>query len=67
MYTILLHRYQFNAGEIASVIKQAAEMCAASESGCGDALLKHNHLVDAAELEMKRKAQRTAFIPNMFQ
>ena len=60
-----LHRYQFNAGEIANVINQAAEMCAAN--GSGNAVLAHDQLVEAAELEVKRKDQRTTFIPSIFQ
>lgn len=60
-----MFRYHFNAGEIASVINQAAEMCAAS--GSGDAVLAQDQLVKAAELEMKRKDQRTTFIPSIFQ
>ena len=40
-------------------------MCAAG--GSGDAVLAQDQLVKAAELEMKRKDQRTTYIPSIFQ
>ena len=60
----LSNRYQFNAGEIVNAINQAAEICAAS--GNCDALITFEQLVQAAELQMTQKNQRT-YIPSIFQ
>ena len=63
--TNLLCRYQLNAGEIVNVISQAAESCAAVKGN--GVVITHNQLVEAAELEMKRKDRRTTFIPTIYQ
>ena len=64
LFLSLSNRYQFNAGEIVNVINQAAEICAAN--GSGDALITCEQLVQAAELQMTQKNQRT-YIPSIFQ
>ena len=60
-----INRYQFNAGEIVNVINQAAELCASRASS--DMHISHEQLVEAAEIEIKYKDQRTTFNPSIYQ
>lgn len=47
-----------------NVISQAAESCAAIKGN--GVVVTHDQLVEVAELEMKRRDQRT-FVPSIFQ
>lgn len=57
--------YEFTGGEIAKVICQAAESCALFITPSGS--INHQKLVEAADLELKRKVHCTTLLPSMYE
>ena len=57
--------YEFTGGEIASVICQAAELCAMVTNN--SPVISEEVLMETAEEEIKKRVQRTTYLPAMFQ